>query len=159
MSALFLEKISEGKIGTANPQFFNRFRSVNFTDSHNSAKVLVTHSEYTIYHEHLPGKLTQDGIADTIAVSKQNRVVFNLSLVGGIGYFEFCKYGRLPEDIRLVILSVRPMNPLHVFAMAVWDRSHLRRPVRRRALRTSPTPATQWSSPRPSPAAGSREYL
>jgi len=47
-------------------------------DIHNSAKVLVTHSEYTIYHEHLPGKLTQDGIADTIAVSKQNRVVFNL---------------------------------------------------------------------------------
>jgi hypothetical protein len=37
-----------------------------FIAVHNSAKVLVTHSEYTIYHEHLPGKLTQDGIADTI---------------------------------------------------------------------------------------------
>jgi hypothetical protein len=38
-------------------------------DIHNSAKVWIAHSEYTIYHEHLPGKLTQYGIADTIAVS------------------------------------------------------------------------------------------
>jgi hypothetical protein len=29
LSAIFLEKISEGKIGTANPQFFDSVRSVN----------------------------------------------------------------------------------------------------------------------------------
>ena len=29
VSAIFLEKISEGKIGTANPQFFDSVRSVN----------------------------------------------------------------------------------------------------------------------------------
>jgi hypothetical protein len=29
VSAIFLEKISERKIGTANPQFFNSVRSVN----------------------------------------------------------------------------------------------------------------------------------
>jgi len=44
VSAIFLEKISEGKIGTANPQFFDSFRGVNLGTiiEHKSIAVATT---------------------------------------------------------------------------------------------------------------------
>ena len=41
MSAIFLEKISAGKIGTANPQFFDSVIRLDLADIHSSVKVQI----------------------------------------------------------------------------------------------------------------------
>jgi hypothetical protein len=51
----FLLKISEGKIGIANPQFFASVIRLDLAGLYNSAKVRVAYTEYTILDRNVLG--------------------------------------------------------------------------------------------------------
>ncbi len=75
----------------------------------------------------------------------ENRQILSLELLS-----DNCHY-------YVQVLFVRPTIRLHVFAMEIYDHSHLGPPARWRAVLMFPTPSTQECQPRLSLSADSRE--